>query len=327
MESDETLYLKWNQFSENLKQSFTELKNKSYFFDVTLACEDKEIKAHKLILSACSPFFRRLLLKKSHQQANVHPLIYLRGVQAEQLEAVVAFIYQGEVNILEEQLDSFMLVAKDLQLKGLTALFDKQPNLFQQSLSKILDTEEENTDQEKYKTNENYMMVEEEKGENKSDLVKIETNLVNEDTEEMPIGENERILKELAAEGCLQDEEQKVVQSELVEIKTDVLNPEVNSDELVLHEESVKEILDASCLKDQEQRENLMDLKMWQAQKMETDVLVIPEYRGSKKKNLGQNECDVVVQKRCKERKAPTVRPGTERKKSSGSKEMEHQLQ
>ena len=93
---EESLLLKWDKFNENVKQSFTEFQDKGYFFDVTLACEDKEVKAHKLILSACSPFFKRLLLKK-HVANNLHPLIYLRGVKADQLDAVLAFIYQGEV--------------------------------------------------------------------------------------------------------------------------------------------------------------------------------------------------------------------------------------
>ena len=79
MVGDETIYLKWNQFNENLKQSFREFNTKGDFFDVTLASEKKEIKAHKLILSACSPFFSRLLLKRSHQEANVHHLIFLKA--------------------------------------------------------------------------------------------------------------------------------------------------------------------------------------------------------------------------------------------------------
>ena len=96
---EEILFLKWDKFDENVKQSFTEFQEKGYFSDVTLACDDKEMKAHKLILSSCSPFFKRLLLKK-HVASNVHPLIFLRGVEAEQLEAVLAFMYQGEVNII-----------------------------------------------------------------------------------------------------------------------------------------------------------------------------------------------------------------------------------
>ena len=130
----EILFFKWDKFHENVKQSFTEFQEKGYFSDVTLACEDKEVKAHKLILSSCSPFFKRLLVKE-HVASNVHPLIFLRGVEAEQLEAVLAFMYQGEVNIIviiaikvfivkvniqEEDLGSFILLAKDLKIKGLT---------------------------------------------------------------------------------------------------------------------------------------------------------------------------------------------------------------
>ena len=50
MESNQTLYLKWDQFSENVKQSFTELKSNGDFFDVTLACDDQQIEAHKVII-------------------------------------------------------------------------------------------------------------------------------------------------------------------------------------------------------------------------------------------------------------------------------------
>ena len=96
---EEILFLKWDKFDEKVKQSFTEFQEKGYFSDVTVACEDKEVKAHKLILSSCSPFFKRLLVKK-HVASNVHPLIFLRVVEAEQLEAVLAFMYQGEVNII-----------------------------------------------------------------------------------------------------------------------------------------------------------------------------------------------------------------------------------
>ena len=361
MEGDETLYLKWNQFDENLKQSFREFNTKGHFFDVTLACEEKEFKVHKLILSASSPFFRRLLLKRSHQQANVHPLIFLKGVKAEQLEAVVEFIYHGEVNVLEEQLDSFMLVAKDLQLKGLTALYDKEPNLFQQSLTNTLETKE--TDQDKYEREEspnkndiiinketNSKVVEEGRCESKIDLVKIETDLVNEGTEELLGEENAKILKELSDEGVgpqadegvglqadegvglqadegvgLKDEEEEAVPS-------NALNPKkVIGGEFALRVESIKEILDAGCFKAEEQKANLIDsqidLQMGeQTWKRETDLLVNKEYGGSKKQDLGQKEYDAVVEKMCKEMEGGNVRPGTKRRKSSRPKDLEHQI-
>ena len=351
MEGDETLYLKWNQFDENLKQSFREFNTKGHFFDVTLACEEKEFKVHKLILSASSPFFRRLLLKRSHQQANVHPLIFLKGVKAEQLEAVVEFIYHGEVNVLEEQLDSFMLVAKDLQLKGLTALYDKEPNLFQQSLTNTLETKE--TDQDKYEREEspnkndiiinketNSKVVEEGRCESKIDLVNIETDLVNEGTEELLGEENAKILKELSDEGVgpqadegvgLQADEGVGLKDEEA-VPSNALNPKkVIGGEFALRVESIKEILDAGCFKAEEQKANLIDsqidLQMGeQTWKRETDLLVNKEYGGSKKQDLGQKEYDAVVEKMCKEMEGGNVRPGTKRRKSSRPKDLEHQI-
>ena len=127
---EKMLILKWDKYDENVRQSFTEFQEKGYFSDVTLAFDDKGVKAHKFVLSSCSLFFKRLLLKE-HVASNVHPLTFLRGVEAEQLEAVVAFMYQGEVNIIviiaikvfivkvnikEEELGSFILLVKDLKI-------------------------------------------------------------------------------------------------------------------------------------------------------------------------------------------------------------------
>ena len=70
--------LKWNDFESNLSVAFRELREEKDFFDVTLACEDSsQIEAHKVILSACSTFFKDILKKNPHQ----HPLLYLRGVK------------------------------------------------------------------------------------------------------------------------------------------------------------------------------------------------------------------------------------------------------
>ena len=93
--TNEKLCLKWNDFQDIIQVSFEELKSDNDFTDVTLACEDQSIKAHKVILSACSPFFKRLL--KAHP--NPQPLIYMRGIKTSDLVAVVDFIYQGEANI------------------------------------------------------------------------------------------------------------------------------------------------------------------------------------------------------------------------------------
>ena len=109
--------MQWDDFSENLNSSFKSLREDSMFTDVTLACEDgkRRVEAHKIILAASSPMFQNLL------SGNKQPcqLIYLRGVQLKDLEAVMDFIYLGEARLPQENLESFLSLANDLQLRGL----------------------------------------------------------------------------------------------------------------------------------------------------------------------------------------------------------------
>ena len=112
----EKFCLQWNDFESNISTAFRELREEKDFFDVTLACDDNQVQAHKVILSACSPFFRNVLKKNPHQ----HPLLYLKGVKFQELLSVLNFMYQGEVNVAQEELKSFLALAEDLKVKGLT---------------------------------------------------------------------------------------------------------------------------------------------------------------------------------------------------------------
>jgi len=116
MGSAEKFCLRWNDFESNISVAFRELREDKDFFDITLACDDDQIQAHKVILSACSPFFRSVLRKNPHQ----HPLLYLKGVKYADLLAVLNFMYHGEVNVAQDELNSFLAVAEDLRVKGLT---------------------------------------------------------------------------------------------------------------------------------------------------------------------------------------------------------------
>ena len=117
----EKLCLKWNDFQENVNKAFGRLRNETEFVDVTLACEDgQQVEAHKVILTASSPFFDNLLKKNRHP----HPLIYMKGVKFEDLLSIVDFLYCGEANVYQENLDSFLRIAEDLKLKGLTGQQD-----------------------------------------------------------------------------------------------------------------------------------------------------------------------------------------------------------
>ena len=120
--TNERLCLKWNDFQDLLQTSFVELKNDTDFTDVTLACEDQSIKAHKVVLSACSPFFKKMLKTHLHP----HPLIYMKGMKSCDLTAIVDFIYLGEANIFQEQLESFLSLAEELELKGLNGSSDEK---------------------------------------------------------------------------------------------------------------------------------------------------------------------------------------------------------
>jgi len=116
MGSAEKFCLRWNDFESNISSAFRELREDKDFFDVTLACADDQIQAHKVILSACSPFFRAVLKRNRHE----HPLLYLKGVKFIDLVSVLNFMYHGEVNVAQEELNSFLAVAEELKVKGLT---------------------------------------------------------------------------------------------------------------------------------------------------------------------------------------------------------------
>merc|ERR1719187_2018435 len=113
---EEKLCLKWNDFQANVNSTFGTLREDREFADVTLASEDgQQVEAHKVILASSSPFFLNLLRRNKHP----HPLIYMRGLKSEDLVAMIDFLYFGEANVYQENLDSFLAVAEELQLKGL----------------------------------------------------------------------------------------------------------------------------------------------------------------------------------------------------------------
>ena len=116
MSSSEKLCLKWNDYQENIGSSYKELRETQEFSDVTLACDDNyKIESHKVILTSASSFFKTIFIENRHS----HPLIYMRGIKARELVSLVDFIYHGEVNVYEEDLNDFLAIAEELRLKGL----------------------------------------------------------------------------------------------------------------------------------------------------------------------------------------------------------------
>ena len=126
----EKFCLKWNDFQDNIVTSYKDLREDTDFTNVTLACEDKkQIETHKVILAASSPFFKEILKQNKHS----HPLIYMRGIKAKDLVSVLDFIYYGETNIYQEDLNDFLVIAEELQLKGLTRGTEGEGEIFEQA--------------------------------------------------------------------------------------------------------------------------------------------------------------------------------------------------
>ncbi|KAH8249172.1 hypothetical protein KR032_006981 [Drosophila birchii] len=107
--------LKWNDFQSSILSSFRHLRDEEDFVDVTLACDERSFTAHKVVLSACSPYFRRLLKANPCE----HPIVILRDVRCDDVENLLSFMYNGEVNVSHEQLPDFLKTAHLLQIRGL----------------------------------------------------------------------------------------------------------------------------------------------------------------------------------------------------------------
>ncbi|XP_054731105.1 broad-complex core protein isoforms 1/2/3/4/5 isoform X6 [Anastrepha obliqua] len=115
---DETQHfcLRWNNYQSSITSAFENLRDDEDFVDVTLACEGRSIKAHRVVLSACSPYFRDLLKSTPCK----HPVILLQDVNFLDLHSLVEFIYHGEVNVHQKSLQSFLKTAEVLRVSGLT---------------------------------------------------------------------------------------------------------------------------------------------------------------------------------------------------------------
>ena len=114
----EKFSLKWNDFDTNVSKSFGRLRNEDYLHDVTLVGDDyTQIPAHKLVLSACSEYFQEAFKRSNKIQS--HTLLCLEGLSKQDLDNVLNYMYNGEVNIYQEDLDKFLSVAQRLKLEGL----------------------------------------------------------------------------------------------------------------------------------------------------------------------------------------------------------------
>ncbi|XP_053643814.1 protein bric-a-brac 1 isoform X5 [Cherax quadricarinatus] len=114
MNQDQFL-LKWNNHQNNFVEVFSYLRTQDAFVDVTLACDGKSFSAHRVVLSACSPYFQTLFQTNPCK----HPIVFLKDVKGQELEALIEFIYKGEVSVSQSELASLISTAENLKIKGL----------------------------------------------------------------------------------------------------------------------------------------------------------------------------------------------------------------
>ena len=119
MAPSEKYCLRWDDFAANLSNSFYDLKEDKDFTDLTLVCADhQQVEVHKVVMASNSHFFKKVLKNIKHN----HPLIYLRDIKITDMEALLSFMYYGQVSLAEENLNSFLAIAEELEVKGLTSV-------------------------------------------------------------------------------------------------------------------------------------------------------------------------------------------------------------
>lgn len=108
--------LRWNNHQSNLLSVFDQLLHDESFVDVTLAVEGQLLRAHKMVLSACSPYFQALFINHPDK----HPIVILKDVPYSDMKSLLDFMYRGEVSVDQDRLTHFLRVAESLRIKGLT---------------------------------------------------------------------------------------------------------------------------------------------------------------------------------------------------------------
>ncbi|XP_028131100.1 zinc finger and BTB domain-containing protein 14-like [Diabrotica virgifera virgifera] len=114
----EQYHLRWNNFLHNMVQIFSDLKQEGQLVDVTLMCQEQQIKAHKIVLAACSDFFMNLFTTIN----DVHPIIKFSDISLSHLKKIVEFIYHGEVKVVDDDLHSVLTLGEMFGVKGLSAV-------------------------------------------------------------------------------------------------------------------------------------------------------------------------------------------------------------
>uniref|UniRef100_A0A1B0D483 Uncharacterized protein n=1 Tax=Phlebotomus papatasi TaxID=29031 RepID=A0A1B0D483_PHLPP len=116
--------LSWNNFYGNMCRGFHSLQKDGQMVDVTIAAGGKIFKAHKLVLSVCSPYFQKIFL----EHPSTHPILFMTDVHSNHMAGLLDFMYSGQVNVKYEDLPNFLKVAEAMQIKGLHSESTSDPD-------------------------------------------------------------------------------------------------------------------------------------------------------------------------------------------------------
>ena len=122
MFKQDNFFLNWDRHEQQRTPKLTFLWKNRDFLDVTIACDDGQIDAHKIIISAASPFFQNILKRNLHN----HQLLYLKGTKRKEVESLLEFIYSGQTHVPRENLEEFIELAKELEIQGLSEVGNQE---------------------------------------------------------------------------------------------------------------------------------------------------------------------------------------------------------
>merc|ERR1712133_303150 len=142
--------LHWHTYSDHLREMLHEMMKSEQLTDVTLVCDDKrQFKAHKIVLSACSSAFKSII-NDLPQNSSV---IYLRGIQHQEMESILEFMYLGVATFYRERMNEFLNVAKSLEVKEISnqiefGLREDETSVYDDLNAKNLDNQNEDVNED-----------------------------------------------------------------------------------------------------------------------------------------------------------------------------------
>ena len=115
--NQEKYNLNWHTYSDHLREMLHDMRKSNDLTDVTLICDDKrQFKAHKIVLSACSSVFKSIISDLPQNSS----VIYLKGIQHQEMESILEFMYLGVATFYQERMNEFLNVAKNLEIKEIS---------------------------------------------------------------------------------------------------------------------------------------------------------------------------------------------------------------